>query len=89
MDFVILNERTIPIQAPSWRDRMAGMVGPSRSVQTKCLKPKVTVSILLPQGYSVSERVLGGRPCTTCSAVPHSALVGVNFGGSDKWKKEG
>ena len=23
---------------------MAGMVGPSRSVQTKCLKPKVTVS---------------------------------------------
>merc|ERR1719341_1062841 len=30
-------------KAPSWRDRMAGMVGPSRSVQTKCLKPKVTV----------------------------------------------
>ena len=31
-------------QAPSWRDRMAGMVGPSRSVLTKNLKPKVTVS---------------------------------------------
>jgi len=30
-------------KAPSWRDRMAGMVGPSRSVLTKNLKPKVTV----------------------------------------------
>ena len=32
---------------------MAGMVGPSRSVQTKCLKPKVTVSETFFGGYQV------------------------------------
>ena len=49
----ILDDNLSYLQAPSWRDRMSGMVGPSRSVQTKCLKPKVTVSETFFGGYQV------------------------------------